>query len=316
MQMIKEIDEKIKKYRSNKVLKETIEKKISSIKDSLNSKEEELDLLEENLAKEKKDVEKLKEFSFSNLMASIMNNKKEKLDKEEKEYLDAKLKYDNLKSDIDNLNRDLQNEKSKLRELQVEDNQYEALILQKIDILKRSDLDVRDEIIKYEKEITSLLNEKVLVLEALSEAENALMITDEIKDALDGIENWKSYTIIGAGVVNPIEKSEKLDFAKSTMERLSYSIYKLNKELKAVRNAMNLEDKETSGFVYIFDNFFSCMFNDFSDKDDTKNSLYEIFQLEGEIRRVSEKLKNEHIRISIKIKELNDNLENIAKTVS
>lgn len=244
-----------------------------------------------------------------------MNNKKEKLNKEEKEYLDAKLKYDNLKSDIKNLNNDLEEEKKKLRELQVEDDQYEALIIQKIDILKRSNLDVKDEIIKYEKEISSLLNEKVLVLEALNEAENALMIADEIKSALDSAENWESYTIIGAGVINPIEKSEKIDFAKSTMERLSYSVEKLNEELKAVRKTMSLEGEDISGPAYIFEHFFNCMLNDFSDKEDTKSSLYEIYELEGEIRRIVEKLKNEEIRVNMKIKELSEKLENIAKTV-
>lgn len=316
MQMIKEIDEKIKKYRNNKVLREALENKISSIIETLNNKEEELESLEKNLIKEEKDVERLKSFSFSNLIASIMRNKNEKLNKEEKEYLDAKLKYDNLKSDIKNLNNDLEEEKKKLRELQVEDDQYEALILQKIDMLKRSNLEVKDEIIKYEKEISSLLNEKVLVLEALNEGENALMIADEIKSALDSAENWESYTIIGAGVINPIEKSEKIDFAKSTMERLSYSVEMLNKELEAVRKAMSLEDKDISGIVYIFDNFFNCMFYDFSDKEDTKGSLYEIFELEGEIKRIAEKLKNEEVRVNMKIKELNEKLENIAKTVS
>ncbi|MDZ4992445.1 hypothetical protein GNF80_05585 [Clostridium perfringens] len=316
MQMIKEIDEKIKKYRNNKVLREALENKIFSIIETLNNKEEELESLEKNLIKEEKDVERLKSFSFSNLIASIMRNKSEKLNKEEKEYLDAKLKYDNLKSNIKNLNNDLEEEKKKLRELQVEDDQYEALILQKIDMLKRSNLDVKDEIIKYEKEISSLLNEKVLVLEALNEAENALMIADEIKSALDSAENWESYTIIGAGVINPIEKSEKIDFAKSTMERLSYSVEMLNKELKAVRKAMSLEDKDISGIVYIFDNFFNCMFYDFSDKEDTKGSLHEIFELEGEIKRIAEKLKNEEVRVNMKIKELNEKLENIARTVS
>ncbi|ELC8442391.1 hypothetical protein QYB59_001414 [Clostridium perfringens] len=313
--MIKEIDEKIKKYRNNKVLRETLENKISSIEGALNNKEDELKVLEKNLIKEEKDVERLKSFSFSNLMASIMRNKNEKLNKEEKEYLDAKLKYDNLKSDIKNLNNDLEEEKKKLRELQVEDDQYEALIIQKIDILKRSNLDVKDEIIKYEKEISSLLNEKVLVLEALNEAENALMIADEIKSALDSAENWESYTIIGAGVINPIEKSEKIDFAKSTMERLSYSVEKLNEELKAVRKTMSLEGEDISGPAYIFEHFFNCMLNDFSDKEDTKSSLYEIYELEGEIRRIVEKLKNEEIRVNMKIKELSEKLENIAKTV-
>lgn len=314
--MIKEIDEKIKKYRNNKVLKEALENKISSIEETLSNKEDELKVLEKNLIKEEKDVERLKSFSFSNLMASIMNNKKEKLNKEEKEYLDAKLKYDNLKSDIKNLNNDLEEEKKKLRELQVEDNQYEALIIQKIDILKRSNLDVKDEIIKYENEISSLLNEKVLVLEVLNKAENALMIADEIKSALEGVENWGPYTIVGTGIINSIENSEKIDYIKSTMERLSYSVEMLNEELKAVRKTMSLEDKDISGTAYIFDHFFNCMLNDFSDKEDTKGSLYEIYELEGEIRRIAEKLKNEQIRVNMKIKELNEKLENIARTVS
>lgn len=316
MQMIKEIDEKIKKYRNNKVLKEALENKISSIEETLSNKEDELKVLEKNLIKEEKDVERLKSFSFLNLMASIMNNKKEKLNKEEKEYLDAKLKYDNLKSDIKNLNNDLEEEKKKLRELQVEDNQYEALIIQKIDILKRSNLDVKDEIIKYENEISSLLNEKVLVLEVLNKAENALMIADEIKSALEGVENWGPYTIVGTGIINSIENSEKIDYIKSTMERLSYSVEMLNEELKAVRKTMSLEDKDISGTAYIFDHFFNCMLNDFSDKEDTKGSLYEIYELEGEIRRIAEKLKNEQIRVNMKIKELNEKLENIARTVS
>lgn len=309
--MLKYINEKIKECREKMALKETLEKKNLVLKEELENKEKELLELEKILNKELKDVQKLKTLSFSNLMASLLRNKDEKLEKEEKEYLEAKLSYDNSKSKIENLSHDIESINKRLGYLINIEGKYKDLIGEKRELIKKLNLNIRDEIINIENEIRELLISKTEISEALREANNCLMISKDVKESLDSAHSWGTYDIIAGGMISSSIKHSRIDDAKNYMERLSYAVERLNKELGDVGISVLSDSLNISGFSYTLDVFFDNIFSDFSVQGEINDSLYKVEDFKNKMVKLIDRLEEKENIINIKINSLNDKLEKI-----
>lgn len=309
--MLKKLNEQIKECRENKILKDTLEKKRLILKTELDEREKELAELERCLNKELNDVQKLKKASFSNLMASILRNKDEKLEKEEREYLEAKLKYDNFKFKVERLRYDINEIDTRLGYLINIDGKYKCLINEKRELIKRLNLTIRDEIVRLECEIKDSLSEKTEISEALREAKNCLSISDEAKKSLNSAKNWGVYDIVGGGMISSAIKHDRIDDAKSYMERLSYAVERLNKELGDVDTSILSNGLNITGFSYTFDIFFDNIFSDFSVQGEINDSLYKIEDFYNSILNLIGKLEERENMINVKINDLNCKLEKI-----
>lgn len=309
--MLKDLNEKIKECRENMALKETLEKRNLSLESELNSKEKELIELEKSLNKELKDVQKLKSLSFSNLISNILRNKDEKLEKEEREYLEAKLKYDNFKFKVEKLRYDVEENNNRLGQLINIEGKYKDLIREKRELVKKFNLNIRDEIIEIEKEINDLLSNKTEISEALREANNCLMISEEILKSLRSAKNWGIYDIVGGGMISSAIKHNRIDDAKTYMERLSYSVDRLNKELGDVDTSIFNEGLNISGFSYTFDIFFDNIFSDFSVQGEINDSLYKIEDFRNKVLNLIRKLEEKENSVGLKVNLLNDKLERL-----
>lgn len=306
--MLKDLNEKIKECRENMALKEILEKRNLSLENELNSKEKELGELEKRLNKELKDVQKLKNLSFSNLISNILRNKDEKLEKEEREYLEAKLKYDNFKFKVEKLRYDVEENNNRLGQLINIEGKYKDLISEKRELVKKFNLNIRDEI---ENEIKDLLSNKTEISEALREANNCLMISEETLKSLRSAKNWGIYDIVGGGMISSAIKHNRIDDAKTYMERLSYSVDRLNKELGDVDTSIFNEGLNISGFSYTFDIFFDNIFSDFSVQGEINDSLYKIEDFRNKVLNLIRKLEEKENSVGLKVNLLNDKLERL-----
>ena len=309
--MLKDLNEKIKECRENIALKEILEKRNLSLENELNSKEKELGELEKRLNKELKDVQKLKSLSFSNLISNILRNKDEKLEKEEREYLEAKLKYDNFKFKVEKLRYDVEENNYRLGHLINIEGKYKDIIREKRELVKKFNLNIRDEIIEIEKEINDLLSNKTEISEALREANNCLMISEETLKSLRSAKNWGIYDIVGGGMISSAIKHNRIDDAKTYMERLSYSVDRLNKELGDVDTSIFNEGLNISGFSYTFDIFFDNIFSDFSVQGEINDSLYKIEDFRNKVLNLIRKLEEKENSVGLKVNLLNDKLERL-----
>ena len=277
----------------------------------MNSKEKELGELEKSLNKELKDVQKLKSLSFSNLISNILRNKDEKLEKEEREYLEAKLKYDNFKFKVEKLRYDVEENNNRLGQLINIEGKYKDLISEKRELVKKFNLNIRDEIIEIENEIKDLLSNKTEISEALREANNCLMISEETLKSLRRAKNWGIYDIVGGGMISSAIKHNRIDDAKTYMERLSYSVDRLNKELGDVDTSIFNEGLNISGFSYTFDIFFDNIFSDFSVQGEINDSLYKIEDFRNKVLNLIRKLEEKENSVGLKVNLLNDKLERL-----
>lgn len=92
--MFKDMNERLAELKEKGRKKEKWEKRHQQLKEELAALERAREEASRRLAAEEKDVEKLSSLSLSNLLYTILGKKTEKLDQEQREVLEAKLKYD------------------------------------------------------------------------------------------------------------------------------------------------------------------------------------------------------------------------------
>ena len=101
--MIESLDKRLTEVREKIRYKQKLEKDLLQIKESLAAEREKCANLEKQLLKEGRDVKKLESLSLTELFLTILGSKEAQLEKERQEYLAAKLRYDECRSEIDPL---------------------------------------------------------------------------------------------------------------------------------------------------------------------------------------------------------------------
>lgn len=309
------INERIKAVREEILLKENLLAKKSKIEEELKISEENLEKLKKQLEKEKKDVKKLEGISFSNLLATVCRNKEEKLQKEEQEYLEAKMKYDYCLDKVNNYKLDLERNTKRLRELDNCEKVLDELLKEKKSILKTSlSSDERKNIEDKEEKINELYKESVEIKEAMDSLNESSSLLEKAIDELKSASNWGLYDMLGGGLISSCIKHGKIDEAKKIINELSHSLEKLEKELNDVKVQLPLEELSISSIAYGFDVFFDNIFADASVQSNIKKSLDKLnenkkqlndlkINLEEKEKYVLEEIKKIEVELNLFVEE-------------
>ena len=158
--MLQEINEKLEVLKDNIKLQEKLQKEVNILEDSLKNKEIDLKILEEKLEKKKKSIDDLNKFSVINKIVAIFKNKEEVREKEEQEYLENKLKYDEIVLNINILRNDLKSKKDKLSPLASYINDYNKVLEEKLIYIKKyCNKEINKKIQMFDEKIIDISNE-------------------------------------------------------------------------------------------------------------------------------------------------------------
>lgn len=310
--MLKDINEKINMIKEELALKTVLEGKMESIKIQLENEEKILEGLKISLKKEHKDVEKLEKISFSNLVATLMQNKDGKLQKEQHEYLMAKIKYDDQNSKVDLLKENFTSIQARLVDLKKCESGYKELLNKKIEIIKANGK--HDEGIKL-SELEMQIDKALRVQKEIEEAEavgsELLSAIGAAIDSLRGAKNWGIWDIAGGDFISSIAKHSKIDEAKRYFEKISHLLRTFNKELGDVK----VESISFSSTTIAFDLFFDNIFTDFSVQNKINSALDDAVSLMTRVEDILNKLghEKEDLKMTIvnKRREYDDFIENL-----
>lgn len=310
--MLREINEKINKIKEDLVSKDILENKLEKYNKQLQDEKNDLRLLEKSLKREHKDVEKLERISFTNLLSTLMKNKEEKLEKEQHEYLMAKIKYDEQIGKVNLLKENIKSIEDRLLTLSNCDREYKALINKKIELVKAFGDDYnKGKLEGLEREIDKNLRDLKEVEEARFEGENLLMEIENAAELLNSAKNWGIYDIVGGDFISSMVKHNKINEAEQSFRRISSLITRFNKELGDVR-CNNITFSTTT---IAFDIFFDNIFTDFAVQNKINDAVNSIESLRRKIQQIVNELddreKNLNKSISNKKNEYNTIIENL-----
>ena len=306
--MFNEINTKIKECKEEMILRDTLEKKLETIQKSLNIKKMLLDVLKKNLDKEFKDVERLEKLSMANILSTILRNREEKLYKEEQEYLEAKLKYQECLEVVNGYENDMDSIKLRLENIDNYEEQYEELIKEKYELIKSFDKEKKEKLQVLENLLEIDTKERREIVEAITAAKECLSIIKNASKELDSAKSWGTYDMIGGGVMSSIAKHDKIDTARKELNKLGYSIGRLNMELSDIDMILAIDDITFDSSTYAFDIFFDNIFTDMSVQGKINDSLSKIRRLENTVNNLITQLYDKELKVSESIYRLNDEI--------
>lgn len=315
--MFVELNERINICKEKIILQETLKEKIRSLEILLKHKEDELSYLNKLVNKELKDVIKLKKMSIYNIILTIFRNKQNKLYKEEKEYLEAKVKYDECLFVINQYKIDMDLLSKRIKKLNSINEEYKVLLLEKYNVIKENSILGHDiHILEVKKE--KLIKEKIELKEAIVEGNKCLIIIDDIIKHLENLNNSIKYDITFKDFLLLMNKDSRIDTARETVNKLGYSINKFKKELKDVNMIVKDINLNIGSFNYAFDIFFNNIFDDSSFQRKIKESLIKMKNIKLKICDINRKLsyknndiKNNIEKIDLEIEKIIENFQDL-----
>lgn len=292
--MLKDINIKINQIKEQVAEKKVLEEKLDHLEKEISRYELELKSLEEKLDKELRDVEKLKKLSLSSIMYTVMRNKEEKLEKEEKEYLIAKLKYDDCSSRINSLKNSKLRIENRLISLEDCESKYAELLDTKLAMINiYGDKNQKKKVLELETELDIYFKEFKEIEESIGVG-NALY--EEIgytKEILQSAKNWGTLDLFGGDFISSMAKHEKVEQAQKHFVRVSNLLSNFNKELQDV----NIDILQFSTTMKTFDIFFDNIFTDISVNNQISKSYDDICKLQINVDMIIKKLKDSKKRL-------------------
>ena len=292
--MLNEINIKLKKLKNDVSLKSTLNCDIEMLDNNLNKEEKELRYLERQLNKEKKQMDDLNKLSISNIFTSIFKNKKSKKENQEKEYLDAKVKYEKQLLIVNSLREKIKIKRNELDKIENCEEEYDKLMDEKINVLKvQGDYFTKEKIRLLDEKLNEYLKINEDIRKTHKIGKNLLEEVKLAKHDLECSKKWGKVDMVAKDSMSSIAKQNKIRKVKLKFENIEKLINQFNKELEGIK----INNLEFSNITFAMDIFFDNIFTDISVQRQINDSIEDIERLEDKVQNILYKLqiKNEEV---------------------
>ena len=250
---------------------------------------------EEILFKENKDVEDLEKLTFKSIIALILGNKEEKLEKEKYEAVQASIEYQRIVNDYNIKSEEVK----RLRErLEKEDN-----IVEELEQLQIKANINNKEIIELRNKITQKQVRTKEINEAIQAGENAIASLDSVYTFLDKADSWSTVDMFGGDLVGAILKLDNFEKAQSHLSIAKNNIYKFEQVLNDVYiEVVNIPSFDMGDFVIDF--MFGNIFTDIMIQSKINDAIANVKRTTKTIESIIDDLYNEKNDINNENKQL------------
>jgi hypothetical protein len=243
--------------------------------------------------RESRDTERLQKDSFSAFLFKLIGKYEDKLEKEQREEINAKIDYDRavvhletLISEKDELTAQISGLKSEERKYQAELNSRRYELSCK---LSEPNGVLYAELEKQRKDILSQITE---IEKALKVAYRAKSTAQTTLKSLDSAEGWATFdAFTRGGLISHMAKYSHIDDAEKNFNVLSHNLRELKAELSDVQGLTVGGLNEISSGQRAVDFWFDNIFTDLSVRSQIKDNIEQINRLIRNINTVESKLK-------------------------
>lgn len=237
--------------------------------------------------REQRDVVGMQKDSFSGFVLNLFHQYEAKLEKEKREALEAKIRYDEAVLHRDELSREKRELEEKLAVLHQQRHQYEVELAKRREWMEEHISNVSRQ--KYQE----LDNARQEILSQIIEVEEATRASIQVKDtalramnSLESADKWATYDIwMKGGIFAHQSKYRYIDDAESDFYRLSYQIEELRAELRDIQQPVEIALSEISPTQKMIDFWFDNVFTDSFVRSQIRDNMH---QLDGLIDSIHE----------------------------
>lgn len=244
------------------------------------------DRWQRRLASEEEDVQRLSSMSLSNLMATLLGNKAEKLDREQREVLEVKVKFDTADADVRHVEEQISGLEQKLLQISGWKNDYQRVFQAKEKQILEQDTELR-ELAEYEAVLTVQLKE---VREALHAGQSVQHDLSSAEDSLHSAKNWGTYDMLGGGMLSTHIKHSHIDEAMHSINVAQHSLKRFERELSDVGSTLP-EGMVISGMLKFSDYFFDGLIVDWLVQGQIQDLLTQVQTNHTAVRQVVQELE-------------------------
>lgn len=280
----------------------SLARKLFNAEENLSKYQEALEKAIANLEKENRDLERLRNDSFSNTLLKLFGNFDRRYDKEYREIISAKVEFDKAYAmkiaaarRVKEVEADIEEKKLRLRNI-------------KEDVLRRHP-DMNQVISERQQQILAIQHEwretneaeqaGLAVLEALSDIISGL-------DAADAISTWDLIT--DSSLILDFLKHDKLDAAEASLLHLEQTVYTFARELRDLDFVFESDLETISSTQRALDIFFDNLFSDWGTKVIIEKNIENLKKLQDSTEDVMESLaaKKRELETTLEVLALED----------
>ena len=259
-QRLYEIDQAIDALTAAQARRKQLDAQIEELHRQRGERQAKVDETAQSFRKEQDDVDKLEKGGVHAFLLTLIGHKEERLDKERREALAAKLQYDQARSDLEYLENKLNGlirERDGLRDAP---EQLEALWTEKAELVKAMGGQTGARLVELDRQLSDVTHQQKELEEALSAGENAKRLLGQVQDDLDSARSWGTWDMLGGGLIATMAKYDRLDSAQSSIRAAQRALSDFRTELADVSQLQvpNIQIGEFATFAdYFFDGIFS-----------------------------------------------------------
>ncbi len=279
------------------------EKLITSTREDCERLENKWQELKQVLKKEEHDVEKLSNITFTNFLHTLLNNKEEKLDKERREVLTAKLKCDGVLSQLQQCRRSLEKLTVTYDKLKYAKEDYHQLLNEKRDFILSHMPERWNDIEKYMDEDRRISMQLKELNEAIDAGDRTMNFIEQALNALQSAANWGTWDMLGGGVLSTMAKRSKMSEAQNHITNMQNWISSFARELKDVNTSIE-SDLELDSFLGFADYFFDGFFVDWAVQSKIHQAQDKVRKTQHDVNTILRSLNSEADTLNNRKKEL------------
>ncbi len=242
---------------------QSLGRRLATAERELRSQQERLAGLRVRVELEGADVKALEGLSLAALFHAVLGDKKERLKKEQQEFLAEKLKYDECEEGVRALEERVAGLREEREALGDPEGEYEVALAEKERAVATSGG-------AKAAALGSLTEQLVQNRSAIQELEEALSAGDcarralkETAQSLSSARGWGTFDLLGGGLIATAVKHSHIDAAKRSAHRAQQELRRFQSELADVErvNGSGLQ-VEVGGFATFADYFFDGLIAD------------------------------------------------------
>ena len=223
--------------------------------------EERITVLEEDMADEQTDVERLEGRSLAAFFYRIIGKKGKMLSREKEEVYAAGVRLDAARKELEALKGDIRLLQEERLQLYGCEKKYEQLFAAKCAAIKESGNQEAEELLKLEEELVAATIREKEIKEALSAGNTALFMAQDVIKNLESAKGYGTWDMLGGGLIAGGLKHSHLEEAQNQVEKLQIQLSRFQAELTDVQVNMDSE-VQIGGFMKFADYFYDGLLVD------------------------------------------------------
>ncbi len=271
-------------------LRDRLQGQLADVERSLSQEDSRLETLEAQLQREQRDVQHLEGLSLAGMFYTVLGDKEQRLDKEQQEFLAAKLQRDQCQYAVTSLERDLDDLKQKLGALTGLDEAYQSLLDRKENLLRQSNNPNLSQLLNLAEDQARLQSERKEVQEAIDAGQALVSTLDGVIQSLSSAEGWGTWDMLGGGFLANLAKHSRIDEARQLVHEAQEMLRRFQRELADVQSSENFLI-DISSFDTFADFFFDGLIVDWIVQSKIQTSLDRTSQVRQRVAAILQHLE-------------------------